>query len=212
MSNKKKNIITFGGGVGAGKFLRGLYNFRSEYILKFVVNTSDDIDIYDVRVSPDVDSVLYWISGIIDRERGWGIKEDTFKMVRSDKSNWFNLGDRDFEYNKRKKLQLDSGITLSETINIRKDELKINNVEIFPMTNDKVETYLETDAGLLHIQEYLIKHKMSPGIKDIKFVDAEDAELYGPIKDALVSSDLIIFCPSNPLISVEPILLSLIHI
>tara|TARA_B100000242_G_scaffold36506_1_gene21732 strand:+ start:11340 stop:12269 length:930 start_codon:yes stop_codon:yes gene_type:complete len=206
MSNKKKNIITFGGGVGAGKFLRGLYNFRSEYILKFVVNTSDDIDIYDVRVSPDVDSVLYWISGIIDRERGWGIKEDTFKMVRSDKSNWFNLGDRDFEYNKRKKLQLDSGITLSETINIRKDELKINNVEIFPMTNDKVETYLETDAGLLHIQEYLIKHKMSPGIKDIKFVDAEDAELYGPIKDALVSSDLIIFCPSNPLISVEPIL------
>ena len=172
MSNKKKNIITFGGGVGAGKFLRGLYNFRSEYILKFVVNTSDDIDIYDVRVSPDVDSVLYWISGIIDRERGWGIKEDTFKMVRSDKSNWFNLGDRDFEYNKRKKLQLDSGITLSETINIRKDELKINNVEIFPMTNDKVETYLETDAGLLHIQEYLIKHKMSPGIKDIKFVDA----------------------------------------
>ena len=69
MSNKKKNIITFGGGVGAGKFLRGLYNFRSEYILKFVVNTSDDIDIYDVRVSPDVDSVLYWISGIIDRER-----------------------------------------------------------------------------------------------------------------------------------------------
>ena len=74
------------------------------------------------------------------------------------------------------------------------------------MTNDKVETYLETDAGLLHIQEYLIKHKMTPGIKDIKFVDAEDAELYGPIKDAVVSSDLIIFCPSNPLISVEPIL------
>ena len=63
-----------------------------------------------------------------------GIKEDTFKMVRSDKSNWFNLGDRDFEYNKRKKLQLDSGITLGETINIRKNELKINNVEIFPMT------------------------------------------------------------------------------
>ena len=123
MSNKRKNITTFGGGVGAGKFLRGLYNFRSEHILKFIVNTSDDIDIYGVRVSPDVDSVLYWISGIVNRERGWGIKEDTFKMVRSDKSNWFNLGDRDFEYNKRKKLQLDSGITLSETIKIRKDEL-----------------------------------------------------------------------------------------
>ena len=159
-----------------------------------------------MRVSPDVDSVLYWISGTVNRERGWGIKEDTFKMVRSDKSNWFNLGDRDFEYNRRKKSQLDSGITLSETINIRKDELKINNVEIFPMTNDKVETYLETDAGLLHIQEYLIKHKMSPGIKDIKFVDVENAKLYEPIKDAVFSSDLIIFCPSNPLISVEPIL------
>ncbi len=205
MSNKK-TITTFGGGVGAGKFLRGLYNFNKEFDLRFIVNTSDDIDIYDVRVSPDIDSVLYWISGIVDKERGWGLKNDNFEMVNSNKSYWFNLGDKDLEYNKLKKKLLDQGLKLNEFIKIKMDQLEINNISIFPMTNDKVETYLNLDIGDAHIQEFLIKYKMKPKINDIKFRGIQDAKPLSEVLSSIESSDMIIFCPSNPFISIDPII------
>jgi len=97
-------ITTFGGGVGAGKFLEGLYSQNYLKELNIIVNTADDIDIYDVRVSPDVDSILYWLSGKVDRKKGWGIEGDTFDHLNKRNSNdsWFNLGDLDLAENLKK--------------------------------------------------------------------------------------------------------------
>ena len=100
--SRKYRVVTLGGGVGAGKFLEGLYEFKNEINLNLIINTSDDIDIYGVRVSPDVDTVIYWLSNNIDRKKGWGIKGDTLNLVNESSSNWFNLGDLDYRYNKKK--------------------------------------------------------------------------------------------------------------
>lgn len=205
MSNHKK-VLTFGGGVGGGKFLSGLYEFRKDLNINVYVNTSDDIDIYGVRVSPDIDSVLYWISGLVDPSRGWGIKDDTFNMIKNFDSSWFNLGDKDFEFNLEKKKYLDNNLELDETIKIKTTKLNIDHISIFPMTNDKVETYINSDLGDMHIQEYLIKYRMSPQIRGIEFRNIMNSKPIEGLIDNILNADLIIFCPSNPIISVEPIL------
>jgi LPPG:FO 2-phospho-L-lactate transferase len=204
--SSKSRVVTLGGGVGAGKFLEGLYEFRKEINLNLIINTSDDIDIYGVRVSPDVDTVIYWLSDNIDRKKGWGIKGDTLNLVNESSSNWFNLGDLDFEYNKKKKVEIDKGMTLQENIKFRSKELGLSDVNILPMSNDKVETYILTSEGKMHFQKYLIKNKMLPEVLGIEFQNIANASPAHSLLELVKESDLIIFCPSNPLISIDPIL------
>jgi LPPG:FO 2-phospho-L-lactate transferase len=204
--SSKSLVVTLGGGVGAGKFLEGLYEFKKEINLNLIINTSDDIDIYGVRVSPDVDTVIYWLSDNIDRKKGWGIKGDTLNLVNESSSNWFNLGDLDFEYNKKKKVEIDKGMTLQENIKFRSKELGLSDVNILPMSNDKVETYILTSEGKMHFQKYLIKNKMLPEVLGIEFQNIANASPAHSLLELIKESDLIIFCPSNPLISIDPIL------
>jgi LPPG:FO 2-phospho-L-lactate transferase len=204
--SSKSLVVTLGGGVGAGKFLEGLYEFKKEINLNLIINTSDDIDIYGVRVSPDVDTVIYWLSDNIDRKKGWGIKGDTLNLVNESSSNWFNLGDLDFEYNKKKKVEIDKGMTLQENIKFRSKELGLSDVNILPMSNDKVETYILTSEGKMHFQKYLIKNKMLPEVLGIEFQNIANASPAHSLLELVKESDLIIFCPSNPLISIDPIL------
>ena len=201
-------ITTFGGGVGAGKFLEGLYSQISKKELNIIVNTADDIDIYDVRVSPDVDSVFYWLSGMVNREKGWGIKNDTFNHLKNREisDSWFNLGDSDYVENKKKKKLLDKGILLQEIINRQKKKFGINKANIFPMTNTNVETFITSKRKKIHFQEYLIKYKMKPKIDKITFKNIRKSKPAKGILNKISQSELIIFCPSNPIISVEPIL------
>lgn len=204
--SSKYRVVTLGGGVGAGKFLEGLYEFKNEIDLNLIINTSDDIDIYGVRVSPDVDTVIYWLSDNIDRKKGWGIKGDTLNLVNESSSNWFNLGDLDYQYNKKKKVDMDKGMTLQENIKFRCKELGLFDVTILPMTNDKVETYILTSEGKMHFQKYLIKNKMLPKVLGIEFQNIANASPAHSLLDLVKESDLIIYCPSNPLISIDPIL------
>ncbi|SRR6056300_88998 len=204
--SRKYRVVTLGGGVGAGKFLEGLYEFKNEINLNLIINTSDDIDIYGVRVSPDVDTVIYWLSDNIDRKKGWGIKGDTLNLVNESSSNWFNLGDLDYQYNKKKKVDMDKGMTLQENIKFRCKELGLFDVTILPMTNDKVETYILTSEGKMHFQKYLIKNKMLPKVLGIEFQNIANASPAHSLLDLVKESDLIIYCPSNPLISIDPIL------
>ena len=157
-------ITTFGGGVGAGKFLDGLHsNLKNNSLnLNIVVNTADDIDIFGVRVSPDIDSILYRLSGISDKKRGWGIKGDTYKFLNSQpKDNrWFNLGDKDLERNLIKQSLIEKGLSLQKVVEKQSRKLGIKKIKIFPMTNDIVETYIVSNGKKMHFQEFLIKYKI----------------------------------------------------
>ena len=201
-------ITTFGGGVGAGKFLEGLYSQNYLKELNIIVNTADDIDIYDVRVSPDVDSILYWLSGKVDRKKGWGIKGDTFNHLNKRNSNdsWFNLGDLDLAENLKKKLLIGKGLNLQQVVDKQRKRLKIKNANIFPMCNEEVETFITTRRKKIHFQEYLIKYKMKPRIEKVTFKNIKKSNPSKGILEKIKRSKLIIFCPSNPIISIGPIL------
>jgi len=201
-------ITTFGGGVGAGKFLEGLYSQNYLKELNIIVNTADDIDIYDVRVSPDVDSILYWLSGKVDRKKGWGIKGDTFNHLNKRNSNdsWFNLGDLDLAENLKKKLLISEGLNLQQVVDRQRKRLKIKNANIFPMCNEEVETFITTRRKKIHFQEYLIKYKMKPRIEKVTFKNIKKSNPSKGILEKIKKSKLIIFCPSNPIISIGPIL------
>lgn len=201
-------ITTFGGGVGAGKFLEGLYSQNYLKELNIIVNTADDIDIYDVRVSPDVDSILYWLSGKVDRKKGWGIKGDTFNHLNKRNSNdsWFNLGDLDLAENLKKKLLISKGLNLQQVVDKQRKRLKIKNANIFPMCNEEVETFITTRRKKIHFQEYLIKYKMKPRIEKVTFKNIKKSNPSKGILEKINKSKLIIFCPSNPIISIGPIL------
>jgi len=201
-------ITTFGGGVGAGKFLEGLYSQNYLKELNIIVNTADDIDIYDVRVSPDVDSILYWLSGKVDRKKGWGIKGDTFDHLNKRNSNdsWFNLGDLDLAENLKKKLLISEGLNLQQVVDRQRKRLKIKNANIFPMCNEEVETFITTRRKKIHFQEYLIKYKMKPKIEKVTFKNIKKSNPSKGILEKIKRSKLIIFCPSNPIISIGPIL------
>ncbi|MBT3475732.1 2-phospho-L-lactate transferase [bacterium] len=201
-------ITTFGGGVGAGKFLEGLYSQDYLEELNIIVNTADDIDIYDVRVSPDIDSILYWLSGKVDRRKGWGIKGDTFNHLNERKNNdsWFNLGDLDLAENLRKKHFMSKGLTLQEVVNKQRKKLKIKKAKIFPMCNEEVETFVGTRRKKIHFQEYLIKYKMKPKIDSVTFKNIRKSHPSKGVIEKINKSKLIIFCPSNPIISIGPIL------
>ncbi len=201
-------ITTFGGGVGAGKFLEGLYSQNYLKELNIIVNTADDIDIYDVRVSPDVDSILYWLSGKVDRKKGWGIKGDTFNHlnIRNSNDSWFNLGDLDLAENLKKKLLISKGLNLQQVVDKQRKRLKIKNANIFPMCNEEVETFITTRRKKIHFQEYLIKYKMKPRIEKVTFKNIKKSNPSKGILEKIKRSKLIIFCPSNPIISIGPIL------
>ena len=201
-------ITTFGGGVGAGKFLEGLYSQNYLKELNIIVNTADDIDIYDVRVSPDVDSILYWLSGKVDRKKGWGIEGDTFDHLNKRNSNdsWFNLGDLDLAENLKKKLLISEVLNLQQVVEKQRKRLKIKNANIFPMCNEEVETFITTRRKKIHFQEYLIKYKMKPKIEKVTFKNIKKSNPSKGILEKIKRSKLIIFCPSNPIISIGPIL------
>ena len=201
-------ITTFGGGVGAGKFLQGLYGLMAKEDLNIVVNSADDINIFDVRVSPDIDSVLYWLSGRVDKKKGWGIKNDTFEFLKKQKQSesWFNLGDKDLKENLEKSLLIKKGITLQKVVDIQRKKLKITKARIFPMTNDIVETHIKIGEKEIHFQEYLIKLKMKPKVDKIIFRNIRKSKPANGLIDCILNSKLLIFCPSNPIISIDPIL------
>jgi LPPG:FO 2-phospho-L-lactate transferase len=202
-------ITALAGGVGAAKFLSGLVKIIPEEKLTVIVNTGDDIDLYGLHISPDIDIITYTLAGIVDEEKGWGIRGDTFhclEMLRKyGYETWFNLGDRDLATHIHRTLLLKKGLKLSQVTRVicRSLGLKAN---IIPMTDDKVETWVETDAGLMHFQEYLVKRGARDRVLGVKYVGVENASPAEGVIDAILNSNLIIVCPSNPIVSIGTIL------
>lgn len=203
-------ITALGGGVGAAKFLSGLSRTLKDESITVVVNTGDDITIAGLRISPDVDTIIYWLSGVVDRERGWGIRGDTFNFLqtvwRFGVQTWFRIGDRDLATHIHRTHLREQGFTPSQVTERIAKTWGVGNAKILPMTDEDVETWIVTDEGEMHFQEYLIKRKMKPEVKGVFIKGIEKAEPASGVIQAIEEARGIIICPSNPIISIGPIL------
>lgn len=203
------HITALAGGVGASKLLLGLYRECGGENLDIIVNTGDDIVLHGLRISPDLDIVTYTLAGVVDARKGWGIRGDTFhaldRLRKFGREAWFNLGDRDLATHLHRTALLAAGKTLTETADDIRRALGVKS-HILPMTNQAVPTTIESNEGPLHFQEYLVKRRAEPLVRGIRFENAESATPAPGVLEAIHAARRIIICPSNPLISIGPIL------
>ena len=201
--------MALAGGVGAARFLTGLIKLVDEEELTVVVNTGDDIELYGLHISPDIDIVTYTLAGIVDEEKGWGIKGDTFHCLRMlgkyGYETWFRLGDRDLATHIHRTYLLRSGLKLSEVTAEICRALGLK-VRILPMTDDKFETRIITREGSMHFQEYLVKRGARDKVLGVEFVGVEDAKPAPGVIHSILNAEGVIVCPSNPIVSIGTIL------
>lgn len=201
-------VTALAGGVGGAKLLVGLAQTQKD--LTAVVNTGDDCEIYGVHVSPDLDIVTYWLAGIADRERGWGIAGDTFHtleaLTRLGEATWFSLGDQDFATCLLRRTRLLEGQTLSAVTDEIRTSLGVE-VKLLPMSDDPVRTHILTADGRdLEFQEYFVKERQEPDVVGVDFRGLAGAKAGPEVLDSLRSADAVVLCPSNPVVSIGPIL------
>ena len=177
--------------------------------LTVIVNTGDDIEFHGLHISPDIDIVAYTLAGIVDEEKGWGIRGDTFHCLETlagyGYETWFNLGDKDLATHLHRTSLLRQGLKLSEATDRICRALGLK-VKILPMTDEKFETWIETDGGTMHFQEYLVRRQAKDNVLGVKFLGAETASPASGVIDSILGSDLVIICPSNPIVSIGTIL------
>jgi LPPG:FO 2-phospho-L-lactate transferase len=202
-------ITALAGGVGASKLLLGLYEVMDPRDLTIIVNTGDDITLHGLRISPDLDIVTYTLAGIVDAKKGWGFRGETFhalkRLAHFGRANWFNLGDRDLATHIHRTAMLAEGKTLSQAADSIRTALGVKS-RILPMSDDPVPTIIDSNEGPLHFQEYLVKRRAEPIVRGIRFTGVESARPAPGVLEAMVTADRIIVSPSNPLISIGPIL------
>ena len=202
-------VLALAGGVGGAKLALGLSRILPPERLAIVVNTGDDERFHGLHVSPDVDTMTYTLSGLYNPETGWGIDGDTFETLQMlnllGADTWFNLGSRDFAMHIRRTELLAQGSSLSQVTSQLAENLGIQHA-IIPMSDQPVRTVLETDAGTLSMQEYFVKRRAEPVVNSISYVGSADARPSPGFAAALDAATTIVICPSNPFLSVAPIL------
>jgi LPPG:FO 2-phospho-L-lactate transferase len=207
--SKKFKITALAGGVGASKLLLGLRDVMDPRDLTIIVNTGDDITLHGLKISPDLDIVTYTLAGIVDSKKGWGFRGESFHALKRlavyGRPNWFNLGDRDLATHIHRTAMLAEGKTLSQAADAIRNALGVKS-RILPMSDEPVPTIIESNEGPLHFQEYLVKRRTEPVVRAIRFAGVESAPPAPGVFQAIASADRIIICPSNPLISIGPIL------
>ena len=202
-----KKIVYLSGGIGGAKLAKGFYNLN-DIDLTIIVNTGDDETIHGVRLSPDIDSVIYALAGI-EGQFGWGQKNDTFSVSEEYKKylpQEFNLGDKDLALNLFRNQLFSQGKSLTQITNIITDKFDLN-CKILPMSDNLVSTKIKTSNGkLLDFQEYFVELKSEPKINDVIYLESEKAEITKEVSNALEEADKIVVGPSNPILSIGPIL------
>jgi 2-phospho-L-lactate transferase len=202
-------ITALAGGVGASKLLLGLAAVADPSRLTVIVNTGDDIVLHGLKISPDLDIVTYTLAGVVNPETGWGFRGESFRALERlgvlGRETWFNLGDRDLATHIHRSAMLTAGATLTDTADSIRRALGVK-ARILPMSNQPVPTFIETDEGVLNFQEYLVKRRAKPVVRTIRFANVEKAEPAPGVIEAIREAEMIVVCPSNPLISIGPIL------
>ena len=202
-----KKIVYLSGGIGGAKLAKGFYNLN-DIDLTIIVNTGDDETIHGVRLSPDIDSVIYALAGI-EGQFGWGQKNDTFSVNEEYKKyipQEFNLGDKDLALNLYRNQLFSQGKSLTQITNLITDKFDLN-CKILPMSDNLVSTKIKTSNGkLLDFQEYFVELKSEPEISDVIYSESEKADITMEVSNALDQADKIVVGPSNPILSIGPIL------
>jgi LPPG:FO 2-phospho-L-lactate transferase len=202
------NVVALAGGTGGAKLAAGIQAVVGAG-LTVIANTGDDIETLGVHVSPDPDLCTYWLTDQIDEERGWGIRDDAFtvfeRLVQLGAPDWFGLSDRDLATCLERRRRLDAGERLTAITSGLARSLGAE-ATVLPMCDEPVRTRVLTDAGWRDFQQYLIQDRAEPPIEEVEFAGAADAELTAEIRDALTAADVIVLGPSNPVISIGPIL------
>ena len=208
-------IVVLAGGVGAARFLSGLVDVVPPSTVTAIVNTGDDTELHGLSISPDIDTVTYTLSNAIDRERGWGLRDETWRAMESlarfenvrphgsaAGSRWFNLGDQDLATHFYRTSRLAEGARLSEVTDEIRRAFNLD-VTIVPMSNDSVRTVVHLENDSVPFQEYFVRLRHSVPVRAVEFVGAESAAFID--ESLLLNADSIVIAPSNPVVSIGPI-------
>jgi len=204
-------VVALSGGVGGAKLVHGLSLAVPASALTVIVNTGDDFEHLGLHISPDIDSVVYALAGLADAQRGWGRAEESWQFMHALKglggAHWFQLGDRDLAMHVERTQRLAQGRTLSEVTAQLCAALGIG-VRVLPMSDDAVRTQVRSDSGWLDFQDYFVRQQCRPAVRELRFAGAASARAQPEVLAALRSPELraIVLCPSNPFVSLEPIL------
>ena len=209
-------IAALAGGIGAGKFLRGMARLIPGPDLTVILNVADDIVVHGLHVSPDPDSVTYWLGDAFDRERGWGRRDETFRATEELRAfgapdAWFNLGDLDLATHILRTSMLREGATMAEVVERIASRFGVT-ARLLPVSNDRIETRIDAvdaDTGErldLHFQEYWVRRRAADHVKGVRFVGVDAARPAPGVLEAIERADLVVLPPSNPVVSIGPIL------
>jgi len=202
-------IVALAGGVGGAKLADGLYRSLAPDTLTIIVNTGDDFDLYGLHISPDADTVLYTLAGLANPETGWGIAGDTFATLemlrRYGEDTWFLLGDRDFATHIQRTRWLREGQSPTRVADALRTALGVR-ARLLPMSDAPVATRVRTPDGELAFQDYFLRRQHRDEVLGIRFEGVEAAAPSDAVREAIANAEAIVFCPSNPIVSIGPIL------
>lgn len=202
-------IAVLTGGTGGAKFLQGVVRVLPPEQVTAIINTGDDVTWWGLNISPDVDSVMYGLAGLLSRERGWGLEGDTFECLERMRAlgepTWFQLGDRDLATHVRRTGMLRSGKTLTAVTAELAASFGVTS-RLLPMTDDRVETRVLTSRGELAFQEYFVRERWKLPVRKVRFAGMEKAKPTAEVLRAIANADVIVVAPSNPVTSIGPIL------
>ena len=202
-------IALLSGGGGGARFARGLADVLPAGDLTVVGNVGDDVEILGLQVSPDLDSLLYILAGLIDEKRGWGREGESWNALTSAAGwggeDWFRLGDRDIGLHLVRTEMLAAGVPLSRITAHLVERARVST-QIFPATDDRLRTHVHTPAGTFPFQEWFVARKHADDVEDVSYEGAGDARPAPGVLEVLAGADAIILAPSNPYLSIVPIL------
>jgi LPPG:FO 2-phospho-L-lactate transferase len=206
---KRSTVVALAGGVGAARFLDGLTRVIDAGRIYIIGNTADDAEIHGLHISPDLDTVAYTLAGLANPQHGWGLRGDSFRCLealgRLGGDTWFQLGDLDLATHLYRTERLRQGATLSDVTREVTSALKVRST-LVPMSNQSVRTHICTPSGELEFQTYFVKRRARDRVTAMRFEGSSDAAPAPGLLDAIANAEAIILCPSNPFISIGPIL------
>lgn len=202
-------VVALAGGVGGAKLAHGLYQELAPDELTVIVNTGDDFTHWGLRISPDLDTVMYTLAGIANEQTGWGIAGETWNALgaigRLGAPTWFQIGDQDLATHVVRTAALRDGQTLSAVTAEMADRLDVQ-ARLLPMADAEVATMVRTPAGWLAFQDYFVRRHHQDQVLEIRLDGVEQAGVSQSVHEAIADAEVIVFCPSNPIVSIGPIL------
>ena len=202
-------VVALAGGVGGAKLASGLEAVLEPGQLSVVINTADDFELWGMRICPDLDTVMYTLAGLANPETGWGVREESFDALAMisayGEDAWFKLGDRDLATHVLRTQRLRAGKSLTEVTTGLAGALGVRSA-LLPMCDEPVSTAVKTPEGLLEFQEYFVRRGQRDEVLGVELRGIEETRMPDAVAGALAAADAIVFCPSNPIVSIGPIL------